>query len=154
VYRLALFFHLVGAILFFSGLAVAAVAQAGARRRTRPAEIAALLATARVGVIIVGLGFLLVLGFGFWLVDLTGYGLDGWVLASLGLLGFAIVAGAAGGQAPKRARKVAAALELRGDRMSPELAALLRDRRSALLNQAAAVAAIAILVLMVWKPGS
>jgi uncharacterized membrane protein len=154
MYEWALFFHLAGAMLFFAGLAVAAVGQSAARRRTRPSEIALLLRTARLGVALVGLGTLLVLAFGFWLIDLTRYGCDGWVLAALALLAFAAVAGAAGGQAPKRARRLADALARGGDRATPELEALLRDRSAAALNGGAAVAAIAILVLMVWKPGS
>jgi uncharacterized membrane protein len=154
VYELALFFHLIGAIAFFSGLAVAAVAQSAARRRARAGEIASLLATARTGVVMVGVGLLLVLGFGFWLVDLTDYGFDTWVIASLGLLAFAVAAGSAGGQASKRARKLATAAARADDRVSPELQALLHDGRSTLLNWAAAAASIAILVLMVWKPGA
>jgi uncharacterized membrane protein len=154
MYEAALFFHLVGAILFFAGLAVAAVGQAAARRRTRPSEVALLLRSARVGVAMVGAGTLLALVFGFWLVDLTGHGFDGWVLASLALLAFAAGIGAAGGQAPKRARRRAEELAREGDRPSSELQALLGDPRSAALNWAAAAAAVAILVLMVWKPGA
>ena len=83
MYRWALFFHLAGALLFFSGLAVAAVAQLSARRRDRPHEVALLLDAARTGVLLVALGAVLILGFGLWLADLSGYGLHGWVLAAL-----------------------------------------------------------------------
>lgn len=154
MYEWALFFHLAGAILFFAGLAVAAVGQGGARRRARPGEIALLLRAARWGVLMVALGTVLALAFGLWLVDLTAYGLDGWVLASLVLLAFALGAGAAGGQASKRARRLAERLAREGDRPSAELGALLRDPRSDALNWAAAAAGVAILVLMVWKPGA
>ena len=61
--------------MFFAGLAVAAVGQASARRRKRPSEVAVLLQSARWGVLLVALGTLLILGFGFWLLDFTGYGL-------------------------------------------------------------------------------
>jgi uncharacterized membrane protein len=154
VYEWALFFHLVGALLFFAGLAVAAVAQLSARRRTRPSEVALLLRTARSGVILVGAGTLLLVGFGFWLLDLTAYGLDGWVVGALVLLGFAVLAGGVGGQAPKRARRVAERLAREGDEPSAELERLLRSPAADALNAAAAAAAIAILVLMVWKPGA
>jgi uncharacterized membrane protein len=152
VYELALFLHLVGAILFFAGLAVATVGLLGARRHAQPGEIAVLLRAARQGVLMVGLGAALALGAGFWLLDLTGYGLDGWVLASLALLAFAAVAGGIGGQSAKRARRLAERLAREDDRPSAELAALLRRPLSDALNVAAAVAAVAILVLMVWKP--
>lgn len=154
MYEWALFFHLVGAILFFAGLAVAAVGQSAARRRTQPDEIGLLLHTARWGVLMVGLGTLLAVAFGLWLVDLTVYGFDGWVLASLALLVFALGAGAAGGQAPKRARRLADELARSGRPPDGELQMLLHDRRADILNGAAAAAAIAILVLMVWKPGA
>ena len=154
MYEWALFFHLVGAILFFAGLAVAAVGQTCARRRTRPSEVALLLGTARWGVAMVGLGTVLVVVFGFWLLDLTFYGLDGWVIAALCLLGLAVVAGGIGGQAPKRARRLATQLAREGDAPSDELLRLLRSPVAEGLNWAAAAAAVAILVLMVWKPGA
>lgn len=154
MYEWALFLHLAGAILFFAGLAVAAVAHSAARRRERPGEIAALLGAARAGVLLVGIGTLLALAAGFWLVDLTAYGFDAWVLASLALLLAAAAAGGLGGQAPKRARRLAERLAREGGVASAELESLLRDRRSTALNRAAAAAAVAILVLMVWKPGA
>jgi hypothetical protein len=48
---------------------VAGVAFETARRRQTPAEIALLLGVSRIGVLLVGVGALLVLGFGLWLVD-------------------------------------------------------------------------------------
>ena len=154
MYEWALFAHLAGAISFFAGLAVAALGQAAARRRSRPAEMAVLLGTARSGVVLVGAGLLLVLGSGFWLLDLTVYGFDAWVVAALALLALSVVAGGVGGQAPKRARRLAKRLAREDDAPSRELEALLHDRLAAALNWAAAAAAVAILVLMVWKPGT
>lgn len=152
MYEWALFLHLAGAILFFAGLAVAAVAQGRARGRSRPGEVAALLRAARDGVLLVGVGTLLVLGAGFWLLEERDAGLPGWVAASLGLLAFAVVAGGLGGQASKRARRLAERLAAEGDEPSAELGTLLRHRPSEVLNWAAAAAAVAILVLMVWQP--
>jgi len=93
MYEWALFTHLAGAISFFAGLAVAAVGQTAARRRSRPSEIAALLGTARWGVVLVATGLLLALGSGFWLLELTFYGFDTWVVAALALLASSVVAG-------------------------------------------------------------
>jgi uncharacterized membrane protein len=154
MYEWALFAHLAGAISFFAGLAVAAVGQTAARRRARPSEVAALLGTARWGVALVAAGLLLVLGSGFWLLDLTLYGFDAWIVAALALLAFTVVAGGAGGQAPKRARRLAERLAREDDAPSRELETLLHDRLAEALNWAAAAAAVAILVLMVWKPGA
>ena len=154
MYEWALFAHLAGAISFFAGLAVAAVGQAAARRRSRPSEIAALLGTARWGVVLVAAGLVLVLGSGFWLLDLTHYGLDAWIVAALALLAVAIVTGGVGGQAPKRARQLAERLAREDDAPSRELGTMLHDRLADALNSAAGTAAVAILVLMVWKPGA
>ena len=53
-----LLFHLLGALLFFAGAAVAAVGQLEALRRRRPSEVALLLGTTRWGVLLVGVGAL------------------------------------------------------------------------------------------------
>jgi uncharacterized membrane protein len=154
MYEWALFLHLSGAISFFAGLAVAAAGQASARRRKRPGEIAASLATARLAVVGVAVGTLLAVGSGFWLLDVTAYGLDSWVVAALVLLAVALAAGGLGGQAPKRARRLAERLAREGDEPSRELDSLLRMRGPDLLNWTGAAAATGVLVLMVWKPGA
>lgn len=154
MYEWALFLHLAGATLFFAGLAVAAVAHTAARQARRPSEVAVLLGAARRGVRLVAVGLVTAVGAGFWLLDLTAYGLDGWVLASLALLAVALAAGGLGGPAPKRARLLAARLAREGDAPSTELDAVLRAPVAEALNWAAAAAAVGVLALMVWKPGS
>ena len=112
-YKLALFFHLLGAFSLIAGTIVAGVAFEAARRRRHPAEIALLLGLTRIGVVLVGIGTLLVLGFGLWLVELGhwGYG-TGWIVAALVLLALTVVLGTAGGQRPKQARKLAVRLAM------------------------------------------
>jgi hypothetical protein len=66
--NVALFFHLLGALLFVAGIVLAGAAFEAARRRERPAEIALLLGLTRVGVVLVLAGALLLLAFGLWLV--------------------------------------------------------------------------------------
>jgi uncharacterized membrane protein len=149
----ALFFHLLGALLFVAGIVVAGVAFEAARRRDRPGEIALLLGLTRVGVALVGVGALLVLGFGLWLVHLGGFGYGaGWIDAALVLYVVALGLGALGGQRPKQARRLASELAAAGAPASPELRALLADRRSLAANYAASVAVLAILALMVFRP--
>ena len=151
----ALFFHLVGTFLFVGGTAVAGVAFESGRRRKRPAEIALLLGLARLGVMLVGAGVLLVLGFGLWLVHLGDWGYGaGWVDAALALFIVALVLGALGGQAPKRARRLASRLATEGREANAELRRLLDDRRVIVANYGSALVVIAIVVLMVWKPGA
>ncbi len=153
-YAAALFLHLLGVLLLAGGTAVAAVGHGAARRRERPSDVALLLATTRAGVGLVAVGSVLVLAFGLWLVDLAGRRLDeGWLAASLALFVLAIVLGAAGGRRPKRARLLARRLAAEGDVPTEELRALLDDRVALLANYAAALALVAVLLLMVWKPG-
>jgi uncharacterized membrane protein len=107
------------------------------------------------GVVLLGAGALVVVASGLWLIDASdgAYSLgDGWIAGAFGLLVLAFVLGGAGGQAPKRARLLAARLAEEGGAATDELRALLDDRRSLLLNYAAGLAVLAALVLMVWKP--
>lgn len=155
--EIALLLHVLGAILFFSGAAVAAVGHGMALRRRRPADVAVLLGVARAGVPLVALGLVLLVAFGAWLIDLRGHDAgEPWLVASIALLAAALAAGAVGGRRAKRARLEAerlAAGEGAAGR-SAELEALVRDRLALALNYASGAAGLAILVLMVWRPGA
>jgi uncharacterized membrane protein len=149
----ALFFHILGAMLFVAGIVVAGVAFEAARGRSEPGDIAVLLGLTRAGVLLVGVGATLVLGFGLWLVSLTGVGYGaGWVDAALALYFLAMGLGGMGGQGPRRARLLAARLAAERQPANAELRALLDDRRSLIINYVSALAVLAILVLMVFKP--
>ena len=151
----ALFFHLLGAFSFIAGTIVAGVAFETARRQKTPAEIALLLGLSRIGVLLVALGTLLLLGFGLWLVHLGDWAYGaGWIDAALGLLLTVVVLGAIGGQRPKRARKLATRLASEGKPASPELRALLDDRPTLTINYLSALLLLAIIALMVFKPGA
>jgi uncharacterized membrane protein len=146
----ALFFHLVGAFLFVAGATVAAVAFEAARRRRSTAEIAVLLALARTGALLVIVGGAVVLGFGLWLVDVEDAGYDaGWVQGAIALFVVVVLLGAFGGHAPKRARQLAQA-----GQETVELRQALDDRVALAFNYASAVLVVAIVVLMVFKPGA
>jgi uncharacterized membrane protein len=154
-YKLALFFHLLGAFSLIAGTVVAGVAFESARRRRHPAEIALLLGLTRIGVALVGIGTLLVLAFGLWLVELGhwGYG-TGWIAAALVLLALTVALGTAGGQHPKRARKLALRLDGEAAESTEELRALLDNRVALAANYVSVLLLLAIVVLMVFKPGS
>ncbi len=152
-YEWLLLFHLLGAFLFVSGAAVAAVLQLAAMRRERPGEIAALLGAIRVGVLLVAIGSVLVLLFGIWLAEHAGYGLgEGWVSLALGLFVLAAVFGGAAGRHDKATRMLAVQLAEDGDRPSPELHRRLRNPIPLALNYGSGALVVAILVVMVWKP--
>lgn len=97
---------------------------------------------------------MLVLVSGLWLIEETGHSLgDGWLALSLVLLVVAGALGAVGGRKAKRARLLAE--RQAGDaHADPAIRLLLRDRVSLAANAAAAAAALGVLVLMVWRPGS
>jgi uncharacterized membrane protein len=145
----ALFFHLLGAFLLFAGIAVAGVAFEAARRRAAAADVALLLSLTRWGVALVGLGSLLALAFGLWLVHLEaiGYG-AGWVDGALGLFAAMVLLGGVGGQRPKRARQLAQA-----GGSETDLRRLLDDPVTLAINYASLAVVVAIVALMVFKPG-
>lgn len=151
----ALFFHLLGAFSLVAGMIVAGVAFETARRRDTPAEIALVLGLSRTGVLLVAVGTLLVVGFGLWLVHLGNWGYGAaWVDTALGLLAVTIVLGTVGGQRPKRARVLATRLAADDAPVSAELRALLDHRPTLAANYLAALVLIAIVGLMVFKPGA
>jgi uncharacterized membrane protein len=151
-YNVALFFHLLGALMFVSGIVLAGAAFEAARRRQRPSEVALLLSITRVGVVLVAIGGLLVPIFGLWMVHLGNWGYGtGWVQWAIGLYVGALVLGGLGGRRPKQARVLAGRLASEDAPVSDELRALLDDRVSLAENYASLLVVLAILVLMVFK---
>ncbi|HEX8753866.1 MAG TPA: DUF2269 family protein [Solirubrobacterales bacterium] len=149
-----LFFHIFGVMLFISGIVVAGIAFEAARRRQRAEEVALLLGLGRAAVPLVGLGALLLLACGLWLVGLEE-GLDygtGWVSAAIAVFVVAMGLGGYGGQRPKQARMLASQLAERGEGVTAELRALLDDPVSRAANYASAGLILVILALMVFKP--
>ena len=103
--------------------------------------------------ILVGVGAVLLLGFGLWLVHLGHFGYDaGWVDAAIVLYFAALALGAVGGQRPKQARRLAASLAERDAPVTDELRAPARRPRLTRENYASLLVVLAILVLMVFKP--
>jgi uncharacterized membrane protein len=151
--HLALFFHLLGALLFVSGIVLAGLAFEVARRRERPSEIALLLGLTRIGVMLVGIGALLVLAFGLWLVRLEhlSFG-SGWISTAIALYIVALGLGAVGGRRPKQARHLATKLAAEGAPTTPGLRSLLDDRVSLAVNYSSGILVLVIVALMVFKP--
>jgi len=148
-----LFLHLVGAFLYVSGAVAAAVLRLAAMRAERPSEVALLLGAVRPVVPVVALGLLLVLVFGFWLVDRLGIDLGStWLVATFALLGWTVVVGAVAGRQDRHTRELAERLAAGDDRPSEELARRLRDPVNLALNGSLLLSTIAIVALMVWRP--
>ncbi len=138
-----------------AGALLAVVLSRAALSRERPSEIALLLGLIRVSVVLIVLGMAVTLAFGLWLLNDTAYDLgDGWVGAALALWIVALAAGGIGGRRDRKTRELAERLAAEGDAPNAELQARLRDPLSLALSYGSGVAILAILVLMIWKPGS
>jgi uncharacterized membrane protein len=147
--------HVLGALALLGGAVAASGFLIAAIRSERPSEIALLLKLGQVSSGAVNAGALVALVFGLWLAEHADYGIgDEWVVAALVLWVVSMALGGIGGGRTRRAREEAERLAREGDRSSPSLQALLRDRTTMLLHWGSGVAVLAILVLMIWKPGA
>jgi uncharacterized membrane protein len=154
VTKTLVFLHLVSAFVFVAGVTAAGILQITALRRERPSEIALLLHTARTAVGFTIAGALGALVFGLALVGHLdiGFGTT-WIWAAILLWIVAMGLGGAGGRSARHARYLAERLAREGDQPNEELRSLVAHRPSLLLSYAATAAIVAILVLMVWRPG-
>jgi len=148
-------FHVTSAFLLVGGSVVAAILNTLATRAERPSDVAVLMRLIRraLPVIFVGVGGTLVFGLWLWHERHLPFG-AAWIWLSLALWVVANAAGGMGGRRQEQARVLAEQLANAGDEPSSELTALLRDPVAVALNYGAGAATLAILVLMIWKPGS
>jgi uncharacterized membrane protein len=147
--------HVTGAFLFVGGSVAAGVLNVMANRAERPSDAALLLRLISPTVIVTGIGSLSSLLLGLWLWHEQGYSVGAfWIWASLVLWVVANALGGAGGKHQRHARERAEQLAAAGDAPTAEVRALLRDSRANAISWVAGAATLAILVLMIWKPGS
>ena len=153
-YDWLLLVHILGAFLFVSGSVVAGILAFAAMQREKPSEVALLLRLVRPVVAVLGIGSLVALGMGIWLADYVGYGIGkGWVVAAIVLWAASAALAGPAGTMLRHTRELAEQLAQDGDRPSDELRLAVRNPRALAMNVTAFVLLIAILVLMVWKPG-
>jgi uncharacterized membrane protein len=156
-YDWLLFLHVTGAFFLAGGTATAACLNIAAQFRQRPSEIALLLRLTRLAVVVILTGSVLTVAFGLWLVDASPYGYgygQGWVIAALALWLVGNVLGGVGGQREGATHKLADRLAAEGDQRSAELKARLRDPVALFLNYGSGLAVMAVLAVMIWKPGA
>jgi uncharacterized membrane protein len=153
-YQWLLVFHVAGAFLVIGGSVMAGIMNVAALRSERPSEVAALFRFARIAVAAIGPGMLLTLAFGLWLVHDVGYGWgQTWIVLALVLWVLSNALGGIGGRREKEVRVLAERLAAEGDAPSAELSARLREPIWLALSWGSGVVVIAILALMIWKPG-
>jgi hypothetical protein len=144
-------FSLVGALTLFTIVVVVL------RSATRPTQVSAFDPLMRGGTIAVSIGTIGTLVFGIWLaLSVDAYDIwDGWIIAAIVLWAIASELGRRSGVEYKRASERAAELTGAGqDQPDAELAALARTSKGLGLHLASSVGTLAILVLMIWKPGA
>jgi len=147
--------HVTGAFLFLGSAVAAGVLNLAAQRAEKPSEVALFLGLARFGAVGIGLGGALTLVLGLWLVHEGGFSYgQTWIILSLVLFAIAGSMGAAGGRRDRGTRELAERLAAEGDAPSTELRARLRDPAALALSYASGLAVVAILALMIWKPGA
>ena len=150
-----LMFHITGAFFLIGGSVAAGVFNTFSRTTDEPGEIAMFLRMIRLTVPLIGLGALLTLVFGLWLVHEDDYAFFSfWVIAALVLWVLMNALGSAGGRHQERARKLAEKLAASGEASNDELRAILRDPRGNALSWLAGLATLLLLIDMIWKPGA
>jgi len=148
-------FHITGAFLFIGGSVTAAVLNTLALRAALPSETALHLRLIRWTLPLIGIGMALTLVLGLWLVHTDHYGYGSfWVIAAVVLWVVSSALGGLGGRHQEKARKLAERLAAAGDASSDELRTLLRDPKGNAMSWLAGLAAVLILVDMIWKPGA
>lgn len=154
-YEWLLFLHVTGAFLVIGGAVMAGVFNFSALRSDRPSEVVLFFRFARLAVAAIGVGMVLTLGFGLWLVHDAGYGWgETWIVLALVLWVLSNAMAGIGGNREKHVRELAERLTAEGDVPSPELSARLRDPVWLALSWGSGIVVIAILALMIWKPGA
>ena len=154
-YDWLLFLHVTGAFLVIGGAAMAGVFNFSALRSERPSDVVLFFRFARIAVAAIGVGLVLTLGFGLWLVHDAGYGWgETWIVLALVLWVLSSAMGGIGGNREKQVRELAERLTAEGDVPSPELSARLRDPVWLALSWGSGIVVIAVLALMIWKPGA
>ncbi len=149
--------HLLAAFALVGALTLYAIATVAARRIDDPRETLALGRVVAAGTIALRAGLVGAPVFGIWLVFIVnGYSIwNGWIVAALVLW---LVVGALGDRSvveAKKATRLAQSLSASGgEGPDDDLIGALRSRAVLYLRVGAALAAVAILVLMVWKPGA
>ena len=150
-----LFLHFAGVLLFVGGSIAAAVLRLAAMRRERPSEIALLLRAVRPAVPLVAGGLVLAIAAGFWLAHRLDLDLGAtWLTLTFGLLAWLIVVGAVAGRQDRATRELAERLAGDADTPSNDLERRLRDPVNLVLNATMLLGIVAIVALMVWKPGA
>jgi uncharacterized membrane protein len=153
-YRWLLALHVSGAFLLVGGAVLAAVFAFVAQRSARPSEIALFLGLTRVAVVAIGIGAVLTLVLGLWLVHDRDYSFgDAWIVLAVVLCVVSAGLGSAGGKRDRETRELAERLAAETDEVTPELRARLSDPFANASWGGSACLKKNERALMIWTPG-
>ena len=149
--------HVLSALLMVGGTMVYWTILVAGWTVDRPSIAAAFLRVARPVDLLVPAASVVTLALGIWLaIYVERYEVwDPWILAAIALWIVYVLTGSRTGRVFARAGDRARELVGRGeDAPSSELNALLRSREGLVFHTVSSAALLAILVLMIWKPGA
>ena len=149
--------HVLAAFSLVAGIILFWVLVVVGRRIDTPADTLRLSPLAKVGNATVGAGMGGTIVFGVWLAfSVGGYDIwDGWILAALVLWFVGAELGRRTGAAYMQAPVKAQELESAGQSgPNAELLALNRTSTGLLLHTLTSLVVLAIIILMIWKPGA
>ena len=155
LYDWLLSLHVLSAFAWVSALVVYSVVLAAGWGASVPSDVARMFRVARLGDGLIAIGMIGTIVFGIWLA-LDEYEIwDGWIIAALVLW---LAAGAVGGQTGKhynsvRDRAKGLVAEGRND-PDPVLGAALSSQRGIVLHGLSVAITLALLVIMIYKPGA
>jgi uncharacterized membrane protein len=155
LYDWLLALHVLSAFAWVSALVLYSIVLAASWGTSIPSEVARMFRLTKVGDALIAIGMIGTIVFGIWLA-LDEYEIwDGWIIAALVLW---LAAGATGGRGGKHyngIRDRANALVAEGrNEPSPELTAGLQSSRGLMFHSATVVITLALLVVMIYKPGA
>jgi len=149
--------HVLSAFAFIGALVLFWILIVAVRRTDQPDVTVGMEPVARIGNIATGIGATGTLVFGIWLaISKDEYQVwDGWVLGALVLWAIAMETGRRTGIEYTNAMNKAQELRAAGQTgASAELWAMNRTPTGVLMQTATSVAALLILIDMIWKPGA
>ena len=149
--------HVLAAFSLVAALVLYTVVIAVSWNLAVPSQIARMFRISRVGDVAIAVGAIGTLVLGIWLaIDSDDYQVwDGWVIAALVLWVLSMETGRRTGALYTETRDRARALVAEGrDTPQPELSAMLRSTTGLALHAATVVLILALVVVMIYKPGA
>jgi uncharacterized membrane protein len=155
LYDWLLSIHILAAFSWVAALVLYTVVIVSGWGLSVPSEVARMFRITRVGDALIAVGMIGTIVFGVWLAFKEYEIWDGWIIAALVLWLFAAGVGGQVGKIYNGARDRANALVAEGsDAPNPELSAMLRSQRGLVLHGLMVLAVVALLVVMIYKPGA